>query len=137
MGRRDKQKKFKFEDDEDELQGVKEGASKSANSASSDDDEANEDLSLKIVEKALLLRSGKLVAVADDNKDGSREQCGTGDVAGVGDAGAGTSGASADDVTAASEVRELGSKKTVKKRKRKVKKLGTGEHDVSIFLLPL
>lgn len=153
MGRRVKQKKFKFEDDDDELQGVKTVASKSANSLSSDDDEANEDLSLKIVEKAMQLRSGKLVTDAGVNKDGKREQSGKVDITGVGgirlfssslegsdadaDADAGTSRASADGIVAASEGRELGSKKTVKKRKKKVKKLGTEENIVSILLLSL
>ncbi|KAA0058157.1 zinc finger CCHC domain-containing protein 7 isoform X2 [Cucumis melo var. makuwa] len=137
MGRRIKQKKFKFEDDDDELQVLKTVAPKFAKSLSSDDDEANEDLSLKIVEKAMQLRSGKLVTDAGVNKDGKCEQSGNGDVAAVGaielvpsslegaDADAGTSKASADSIATAS-------KKTVKKRKKKVKKLGTEERDAVV-----
>ncbi|XP_038880629.1 uncharacterized protein LOC120072267 isoform X2 [Benincasa hispida] len=144
MGRRVKQKKFKFEDDDDELQVVNSAASKSANSLSSDDDEANEDLSLKIVEKAMQLRSGKLVTDAGVNKDVKCEQSGKGDIVGVGairllsstlegaDADDGTDRASADGIAAASEGRELGSKKTVKKRKKKVKKLGTEDRDMVV-----
>ncbi|XP_022933992.1 zinc finger CCHC domain-containing protein 7-like isoform X5 [Cucurbita moschata] len=141
MGRRGKQKKFKFEEDEDEL---KERASKTTVVVSSDDEEANEDLSLKIVEKALRLRSGKLVRFPDHNQVGNREQSGNGGVDGVGvvevsssplgdaDTGAGTSGTSVDVIAAASEARELGSKKSAKKRKRKVKKLETEEPPVVV-----
>lgn len=142
MGRRIKQKKFKFEDDDDELQVLKTAAPKSTNSPSSDDDEANEDLTLKIVEKAMQLRSGKLVTDAGVNKDGKCEQSGNDDVYAVGaielvssslegaEVDAGTSKASADNIATAS-------KKTVKKRKKKVKKLGTEERNVSILRLSL
>ncbi|XP_023531111.1 zinc finger CCHC domain-containing protein 7-like isoform X3 [Cucurbita pepo subsp. pepo] len=141
MGRRGKLKKFKFEEDEDEL---KERASKTTVVVSSDDEEANEDFSLKIVEKALRLRSGKLVRFPDHNQVGNREQSGNGDVDGVGvvevsssplrdaDTGAGTSGTSVDVIAATSEARELGSKKSAKKRKRKVKKLETEEPPVVV-----
>ncbi|XP_022135128.1 zinc finger CCHC domain-containing protein 7-like isoform X3 [Momordica charantia] len=129
MGRKDKQKKFQFEDDDDDLH----RASNSANSVSSDEEEANEDLSLKIVEKALLLRAGKLVADANDNEDANRGTSGNNGDAGVGavelfssslaepDAAAGNS------VTAAS-----GSKKSVKRKKKKAKKLGTEELNVVV-----
>ncbi|KAG7021663.1 Cold shock protein 1 [Cucurbita argyrosperma subsp. argyrosperma] len=141
MGRRGKQKKFKFEEDEDEL---KERASKTTVVVSSDDEEANEDLSLKIVEKALRLRSGKLVRFPDHNQVGNREQSGNGGVDGVGvvevsssplgdaETGARTSGTIVDVIAAASEARELGSKKSAKKRKRKVKKLETEEPHVVV-----
>lgn len=134
MGRKDKQKKFQFEDDDDDLH----RASNSANSVSSDEEEANEDLSLKIVEKALLLRAGKLVADANDNEDANRGTSGNNGDAGVGavelfssslaepDAAAGNS------VTAAS-----GSKKSVKRKKKKAKKLGTEELNVSNFYYTL
>ncbi|XP_023516900.1 zinc finger CCHC domain-containing protein 7-like [Cucurbita pepo subsp. pepo] len=143
MGRRGKQRKFEFEDDEDELQGVKPGDSNSANSVSSDD-EANEDLSLNVVEKALRLRAGMLVIDAGNNKDGNCEQDGNGDIVAIGaielfsssledaDAEAGTSGASGDGITAASEGRELESEKTVKQRKTNAKNLGTEESNMVI-----
>ncbi|XP_022988496.1 zinc finger CCHC domain-containing protein 7-like isoform X2 [Cucurbita maxima] len=143
MGRRGKQRKFEFEDDEDELQGVKPGDLNSANSVSSDD-EANEDLSLNVVEKALQLRAGMLVIDAGNNKDGNCEQDGNGDIVAIGaielfsssledaDAEAGTSGASGDGITAASEGRELESEKTVKQRKTNVKNLGTEESNMVV-----
>lgn len=72
MGRREKQrtKHCRDEFEEAERDKSREKSSKSlVNESSSDDDEANEDLTLKLVEKALLMRAAKLVS---DN-DGSVE----------------------------------------------------------------
>uniref|UniRef100_A0A2N9HD42 CCHC-type domain-containing protein n=1 Tax=Fagus sylvatica TaxID=28930 RepID=A0A2N9HD42_FAGSY len=78
MGKREKRKaKLDFEEEEEG------GAGKSANSVVllSDDDgdnEANEDLSLKIVEKSLLMRAAKLVPDDDDVSNESLGRIGGG-----------------------------------------------------------
>ena len=65
MGKREKQtNKFHWDElSEEERELANRKASKSVvHSSSSDDDEANEDLSLKIVEKALLMSAAKLIS---------------------------------------------------------------------------
>ncbi|KAM1116350.1 hypothetical protein TB2_006758 [Malus domestica] len=77
MGKRERQRaKLDWDElSEEELEQIHKYPSKSAaEHSSSDDDEANEDLSLKIVEKALLMRATKLAP--DNNADVSGEPSG-------------------------------------------------------------
>lgn len=98
-------------------------------SGSDDDEEANEDLSLKIVEKALLMRAAKLVP----DSDGPVEQNGLLDLP----------HSSSQEVevlpgptrVAASETGDLQSKKIIKRvRKKKTNKMEIEDAAVSILL---
>lgn len=102
MARKEKQK-AKVEYEEDAENDKK--ASSSLAVVSSDDEEANEDLSLKIVEKALRMREAKLVP-----NDGVVDGDGGGDIS-----------------VDSAEVK-------MKRKKKKVKKVESGDQSVSIVL---